>query len=243
MTIALLAGTAEARAVARALAAAGIPARASLAGVTRAPEPLPIPTRRGGFGGADAYRGWLRAEGIGAVLDATHPFAASMAHRAARASAALGLPHRRLLRPGWEAGPGDRWTRIARAEDAADAIPPGSRVLLATGPGSLGGFAALDAHLICRRIDPATGPFPLRGEWLVGRPPFDLASEVDLMRRSRVDWLVVKDSGGAAGRAKLDAARALGLPVAIIDRPAQPRCGRVRSPEEAMAWIRALPRG
>ena len=242
MTIALLAGTAEARAIACCLAAEGIPALASLAGVTRAPEPLAIPARRGGFGGEGAYREWLRAEGIRAVLDATHPFADAMAHRAARASAAMGLPHRRLLRPGWEAGPGDRWTRIARAEDAAGTIPPGSRVLLATGPGSLGGFAALDAHLICRRIDPAFEPFPLRGEWWVGRPPFDLAAEVDLMRRLRIDWLAVKDSGGGAGRAKLDAARALALPVAMIDRPAQPRCDRVRSPEEAMAWIRALPR-
>ena len=238
--VALLAGTAEAREVARHLAAEGVPALASLAGATRAPEPLAVPTRRGGFGGEAPYAEWLRAEGIGAVLDATHPFASAMAARAARVSSALGLPHRRLLRPGWTPAPGDRWTRIARAEEAGGVVPPGSRVLLATGPGSLAAFAALDAWLVCRRIDPASEPFPLRGEWLAGRPPFSVKDEASLMRRLRIDWLVVKDAGGAAGRSKLDAARALGLPAAVIDRPPQPGCERVRTPEEAMAWIRTL---
>ena len=243
MRVALLAGTAEARAVAGRLAAEGVPALASLAGATRASEALAVPTRRGGFGGEASYADWLRAERVGAVLDATHPFACAMAARAARVSSALGLPHRRLLRPCWTPGPGDRWTRIARAEEAGGVVPPRSRVFLATGPGSLAGFASLDAWLVCRRIDPAPEPFPLRGEWLVGRPPFETADEIALMRRFRIDWLVVKDAGGAASRPKLDAARALGLPVAVIDRPPQPECERVESPEEAMAWIRTLHRG
>ena len=240
MRVALLAGTAEARAVAHALAAEGFDAVASLAGATREPEPLPVPTRRGGFGGEAAFAEWLAAERIGAVLDATHPFACAISRRAARVAAAMDLPHRQLLRPGWTPGPGDRWTRAAREEDAAGVVPPGATVFLATGLGSVARFAGLDARLICRRIDPPAEPFPLRGEWLVGRPPFDAASEAALFERLGVDWLVVKDSGGEASRPKLDAARALGLPVVVIDRPPQPDCARVATPEEAMAWIRSL---
>ena len=239
--IALLAGTAEARAVAGALAAEGVEAVASLAGDTREPRPFAVPTRRGGFGGEGPFADWLRAEGATALLDATHPFASAMAHRAARVAAAMGLPHRRLLRPGWRAGPGDRWTRIAREEEAGRVVPRGATVLLATGRKTLMRFRGLDARLICRRIDPPCAAFPLpRGEWLVDRPPFTVEGEVETLRRLGIDWLVVKDAGGEASRPKLDAARALGLPVAVIDRPPQPPGERVESPEEAVAWIRSL---
>ena len=238
--IALLAGTAEARAVAALLAAEGVDALASLSGATREPAALPIPARSGGFGGEAPFADWLRDEGIGAILDATHPFATAMAHRAVRVARRLGLPHRRLLRPGWTERPGDRWTRIGREEEAAAVIPPGATVFLATGPGTVGRFAGLDASLVCRRIDPPEEPFPLAGRWLVGRPPFTVEGEVALLTDLRVDWIVARDAGGAGSRPKLDAARALGLPVALIDRPPQPPGPHATSPEEAMAWIRAL---
>ena len=240
LTVALLAGTAEARAVARALAAEGARAVASLAGVTREPAPLAVPTRRGGFGGEAPFAGWLRETEATALLDATHPFAGVMPERAARVARALGLPHRRLLRPGWTARPGDLWTRIAREEEAAAVIPEGATVFLATGPGSVARFSNLRAHLICRRIDPPCEPFPLGGRWLVGRPPFTVEGETALLRGLAIDWLVSRDAGGEGSRPKLDAARALGLPVALIDRPPPPDCARVATPEEAVEWIRSL---
>lgn len=241
MRVGLLAGTAEARALAQRLADDAIPTVASLADATRDPEALAVPTRRGGFGGEAGLADWLAGEGITALLDATHPFACTISHRAARVARACGVAHRQLLRPGWVAGPGDRWTRVAREEEAAGIVPPGATVFLATGRQTLMRFAALDARLICRRIDPPCAPFPLpRGEWLVGRPPFTVEGEAALLRSLGADWLVVKDSGGAASRPKLDAARALGLPVIVIDRPPQPDSARVSSVEEAMAWICSL---
>lgn len=239
--IALLAGTAEARALAAMFADEGVPAAASLAGETRAPAPLAVPTRSGGFGGEAAFADWLRGIGAAAVVDATHPFAAAMSTRAARVARAMGLPHLQVLRPGWREGPGDRWTRVARGEDAARAIPPGATVLLATGRRTLARFAALDARVLCRRIDPPEGPCPLpRGGWLVGRAPFTAAGEAALMERLGVDWVVTKDAGGEGAEPKLLAARALGLPVVMIDRPPQPPCARVATPEAAMGWVRAL---
>ena len=98
MKVLLLAGTAEARELAARLADAGIPALASLAGATRRPEPLPLPTRVGGFGGAEGFRAVLRDEGITAVIDATHPFAARITARTARICAEDGLPCLHLIR-------------------------------------------------------------------------------------------------------------------------------------------------
>jgi hypothetical protein len=69
----ILGGTAEARALARALVAAGVPVVSSLAGRVRDPA-LPVgEVRIGGFGGASGLAAWVRAHQITTVVDATHP--------------------------------------------------------------------------------------------------------------------------------------------------------------------------
>ncbi len=237
----LLAGTSEARALARELADRKIPAIATLAGATRMPERLALPTVVGGFGGAEGFERFLDEHAITAVLDATHPFATAISARTARIARARGLAHLLLLRPEWVPGPGDNWTTIAREEEAAEHIPPGATVFLATGRQNLSGFANLAGRrLICRRIDAPKAPFPWpNGEYLLGRGPFSLADEVALFRRLGIDWLVVRNAGGTSSRAKLDAARELGLPVAMIARPPAPEAETVETVEQALEWVRA----
>lgn len=236
--ILLLAGTAEARLLATALAERGVAAVASLAGATRDPRPLGLPTRVGGFGGAEGFGRYLDAAGICAVIDATHPFARIITPRTAAICAARGLPCLRLERPGWTEGPGDRWTRVPDEAAAAAAIPAGARAFLATGRQSLPDFAAAPATTFLRVVDPPAGPYPLTGDWVVGRPPFAPDDEIALFGRLGITHLVAKDSGGTENRAKLDAARDLGLPVILIDRPA-PQPGQVATVAEALAWALA----
>lgn len=240
LRVLLLAGTAEARAVAGGLAGMrGIVAVASLAGAVRDPAALAIPTRVGGFGGAIGFAAYLARERINLVVDATHPFAQWISARTAVVCAEAGVPCLHLLRPEWVAGPGDRWTLIADEASAAAHIPQGATVFLATGRQTLGGFANLTGRqLICRQIDPPDAPFPYPGgDYLIGRPPFSVEDEVDLFRRRQVDWLVVKNAGGAVSRTKLDAARILRIPVAMIARPPQPVGDRVDSAKAALARI------
>ena len=72
----VLGGTTEARLLAAELVAA-THVTVSLAGPgALARCPLPGEVRVGGFGGVDGLAAWLRADGIDAVVDATHPFAA-----------------------------------------------------------------------------------------------------------------------------------------------------------------------
>ncbi|MFN8044226.1 MAG: precorrin-6A/cobalt-precorrin-6A reductase, partial [Mycobacterium sp.] len=101
MPVLLLGGTGEARELAARLHP-DIDVISSLAG--RVPDPaLPVgPVRIGGFGGVDGLREWLRDNDISAVIDATHPFAATMTAHAAQACAELGLPHLVLARPAWD---------------------------------------------------------------------------------------------------------------------------------------------
>jgi precorrin-6A/cobalt-precorrin-6A reductase len=69
------------------------------------------------------------------------------------------------------------------------------------------------------------------------RPPFTVEDEIALMRREGVSVLVTKNAGGNATRAKLDAARHLGLPVIMVARPAKPPARRWRRVEEMVARI------
>lgn len=238
MTLLLLAGTAEARRLASALAERGVPAMASLAGATRAPAPLPLPTRRGGFGGAEGFAAFLATEGIGAVIDATHPFASRITARTHAVCAARDLPLLRLDRPGWTPAPGDRWTFAADEAEAARLIPPGATVFLATGRQSLPAWEGLNARRVhLRVIDRPVGRFPFPGGFVVARPPFDAASEAALLAGLGVSHLVVKDSGAAEARAKLDAARELGIEVVVLRRPPPlPGLAAVATVGEAIAW-------
>ncbi len=242
MTILLLSGTAEARALAKQLAAEDIAAIASLAGATRAPVIQPIPTRIGGFGGEAGFRAYLDAAKIAAVLDATHPFAARISHRTARICAQLGVPYCQVLRPAWHPAAQDQWIPIAREEDAAEHIGGQTHVFLATGRQTLDRFANLEGRqLYCRQIDPPDQPFPFaNGRYIVGRPPFTVEQEMDLFQSLKIDWLVVKNAGGETSFTKLVAARELGIPVLMIERPPQPDALCVSTVNAAMAWVRDL---
>jgi precorrin-6A/cobalt-precorrin-6A reductase len=215
---------------------------ASLAGAVRRPLPQGVPTRVGGFGGAEGFLRVLTEEGIGAVVDATHPFAVRITARTVDLCARAGVPCLRVERPGWVAGPGDRWTWVADAAAAVAAVPPGAGVFLATGRQTVEEFAGLDGPVWCRVIDPPEAAFPLaRGGWVPGRPPFAVADEVALFRRLGVGVLVAKDSGAAEAEAKLAAAREMGLPVVMLRRPDLGLAGPVvTTVAAAVDWVEAL---
>lgn len=238
MTVLVLAGTSEARAVLEYLQ--GQDVIASLAGVTRAPAGLPVPTRVGGFGGAEGLHRYVTEQNICGLIDATHPFAAKMTQTAAKVCADLKLPHVILQRPKWEPVAGDDWHFVDAISEIPMLIPKGAAVFLGTGRQTLSEFACLEGRrLLARVIDPPITPFPFEnGEFLVGKPPFPMAEEIALFQEKYVDWLVVKNAGGQKSRTKLDAARALRIPVVMINRPALPRAKVVETVAETLKWIR-----
>jgi precorrin-6A/cobalt-precorrin-6A reductase len=239
MRLLLLAGTSDARRIAQGLAETDVTTIASLAGLTRQPIDLPCETRVGGFGGQDGFRLYLQTANIDAVVDATHPFAARMSQTAATICKALNIPHVQMLRPEWQPEPGDSWTEVASEAEVAALVPRGATVFLATGRQTLKCYGNMTGRrLICRQIDPPDHPFPFPGgEFLVGRPPFSVQDEVNLFQNLGVDWLVVKNSGGQASHSKLEAARLLGIPVAMIKRPTQPDCTRLSRVPEVLDWV------
>ena len=225
--------------MARALAAAGIDAVYSYAGRTARPPEQPIPTRTGGFGGIEGLAAYLTAEAITHVIDATHPFAAQMGANAAAACATTGRPLLRLERPAWVAGPGDAWTHVPDVESAGAALPlEHAVVFLAIGRQRLDAFAGQPQHrYILRLVDPPEAPLPLPdAQAIIARGPFTEAADRALMQDNGVQLVVAKNAGGQGAEAKLAAARALRIPVILIDRPPRPKTDTSATPDQALDW-------
>jgi precorrin-6A/cobalt-precorrin-6A reductase len=242
VTVLLLGGTAEARALARSLHAADVPVVSSLAGRVRRPR-MPVgDTRVGGFGGPEGLSAYLREDRVAAVVDATHPFAAGISANAAAACSATGVPLLRLARPGWAQEPGaQRWHWVEDHDTAAEsAARLGSRVLLTTGRQQLGRFTGpLATHAVLARVvDPVEEPLPRGWQVLLDRGPYLLEGELALMHRHGTDVLVTKDSGGTHTRAKLEAADVLGVDVVVVRRPpAVPGVRTVTDVDAAAQWV------
>ncbi|MEM8536464.1 MAG: cobalt-precorrin-6A reductase [Pseudomonadota bacterium] len=219
MTLLILGGTGEARAMAERLA--GCDAVVSLAGATQTPVAQVLPFRTGGFGGSQGFVRYLEEAGITAVLDLTHPYAQRISARTAGICADLGLPHLQYLRPPWQPQTGDDWVTVDDLADVTAHVRPGQTVFVASGRKTLAQFAGLQGcRVIFRQVDPPDKPFPLPGgEYLIGRPPFSVEDEHSLFTRLHVDWLVCKNAGWGPSAAKLTAARALGIPVIMLNRP------------------------
>jgi precorrin-6A/cobalt-precorrin-6A reductase len=234
--ILILGGTAQARALADEAADAGLDVVLSLAGRTAAPAPTRARLRVGGFGGVDGLRAFLRDAPIARVLDATHPFAARMSANAQAACAAENVPRLALLRAPWIEGPGDRWHRVADVAHAAALLPRlGARAFVAFADG-LAPLTGIGLEFVVRRIEPGDAGLP--GAALVlGRGPFRVEDEIELFRARGIDCVLAKDSGGNEARAKLDAARALDLPVVLIRRPDPPPGPATERRDEARAWL------
>ncbi|MGH4027206.1 MAG: cobalt-precorrin-6A reductase [Pseudonocardiaceae bacterium] len=220
----VLGGTAEAAWLARKLSEwPGVQVITSLAGRVRTPSLPSGQLRIGGFGGRAGLLRWLRDQQIRAVVDATHPFAATITAAAAEATEQLRVPFVLLRRPGWQAGPGDDWHWVNSLDEAAIRLPDlGHRAFLTTGRTGLAAFAALDdVWFLVRTISPPA-PLLARCEVILARGPFTVSGELELLRRHRIDVLVTKDSGGEMTAAKLVAARRLGVPVLLVRRPPLP---------------------
>ena len=242
--ILLLGGTTEARALAGRLAGdARFETLLSLAGRTLEPRPQPVETRIGGFGGSEGLARFLREGQFAVLIDATHPFAARISQNAASAAAQAGVPLFALRRPAWERQAGDDWRSVGSVAEAVGALGTApKRVFLAIGRQEAFHFeAAPQHHYLVRSVDPVTPPLALpQMEALLACGPFDRGEEEALLRARGIEVVVAKNSGGSATYGKIEAARALGLPVIMVERRTPPGVTAVGTVEAALARLHDL---
>ncbi|WP_188577220.1 cobalt-precorrin-6A reductase [Azorhizobium oxalatiphilum] len=242
--ILILGGTADARRLAgRLTARADLDLILSLAGRTENPVTQPVPVRVGGFGGIAGLVTTLKTEGISAVIDATHPYAAQMSRHAAAACAEAGLPLLALRRAPWVKIAGDKWREVPDVPAAVAALgETPRRVFLALGRNEVRAFAAAPQHAyLVRSVDPVVPPLAVPdAAYVVARGPFTAEGDRALLEEHRIEVLVAKNSGGPATYGKMEAARALGLEVLLLARPEVPDVEAVETADAAVAWVERL---
>ncbi|NOD92043.1 cobalt-precorrin-6A reductase [Ruegeria sp. HKCCD4884] len=235
----ILGGTTEANALAKTFAEQGIAAVYSYAGRVDNPRPQPLPVRVGGYGGSEGLADYIRDNAITHVVDATHPFAAQMSRNAIEACRATQTPLAALTRAAWAPQSGDNWNHVPDIAAAVEALScDARRVFLAVGRMHLEDFAAQPQHIYLLRLvdDPDSLPLP-NAEVVVARGPFTEADDCALMQRHGTQLVVSKNAGGSGARAKLDAARVLGLPVLMIDRPVLPQRTELTTVAQVLDWL------
>ena len=239
MRVLLLGGTTEASQLARALNDAHVDAIFSYAGRTNSPEAQPLPTRVGGFGGVAGLLAWLQAQRITHVVDATHPFAAQISGNAVQACAAAVVPLLALERPAWVAQAGDQWQCVADIEAAVAALPhTPARVFLAIGRQNLLPFARCGQHHYLLRLVDAVPELPLpHAQAVIARGPFTVEGDRALLQEHGITHVVAKNSGGSGAAAKLEAARTLGVPVIMINRPEVSERRTAATVAQVMQWL------
>lgn len=234
MKLLILGGTADARRLAKRLQlnSAGqkrieLDMIYSVAGLVRMPD-VDCTVISGGFSQYGGLRTYIEQMGIEAVLDATHPYAEKMTGTAYAVSQQLGLPYWRFHRAAWQPQEGDHWQPFASWAPLLAALVRFKSVFLTAGQldeatlARLGDYGRQGQRQVLRTAVAPAHALPASMHWVKAIGPFDLANELALMREHAIDVLVSKNSGGQSTEAKLAAARKLGIPVLMLERPALP---------------------
>jgi len=238
--ILILGGTTEAFEVAeRLVSIPGLTVISSLAGRVAEPKLPPGEIRIGGFGGVDGLTRYLLQESISAVVDATHPYAARISRNAELACNSLTIPLIAYERPPWQQQPHDLWHTVADTQAAAKLVDQeNNRVFLSIGRQELGEFSnCRNAHFLIRAIDLPEAQLPSNSTLILDRGPFNLAAELEMLRSHSINWIVSKNSGGPATYPKIEAARELQIPIAMIARPEKHRIDTDSDMDELMDTI------
>lgn len=232
MKLLILGGTREAKLLAKQLINLDIEIVYSIAGLVRLPE-LDCEIISGGFSQRGGLSEYLLAEKIDCLLDATHPFATRMSQQALGSTADINIPSYSFVRPQWQPQAGDNWLLAKDHEqllnELALAVNTGSKNIFYT-HGQIDRKLAVELDAIAE-LNETFGParylvrsaketeLPQYAHWLQAIGPFNLADELALLKEYEVDLIVCRNSGGEATKAKLDAARELGIRVLMLQRP------------------------
>jgi precorrin-6A/cobalt-precorrin-6A reductase len=181
-------------------------------------------------------------ENIRVVIDATHPFASKISGNAELACNTLSLPLIALERPPWEPNEHDCWRMVPDAPAAASMVNhQPNRVFLSIGRQELGAFSDCEsAWFLVRAIDAPSETLPANSKLILERGPFHFNDELQMLRSESISHIVSKNSGGTATYSKIEAARALRIPVVMIDRPRKHNIPTVPQPDDVLQKLAQL---
>lgn len=181
----------------------------------------------------DRMRTFIEEHKIVGIVDATHPFAVLASENARKAAEDKGVAYLRFERWGAGGSAADESgiVRVASFAEAAEkAVGYGSKIFLTVGVRHLSVFveAAKRARVdLVARVLPwpeSIGHCASLGladsQIVAAQPPFSIEANIEHFKEYGASVVVTKDSGVSGGLTeKVEAARSLGLPIVIVDRP------------------------
>jgi len=197
----------------------------SIAGLVREPE-LPCTVISGGFAQYGGLSRYVKEQGIRAILDATHPYAARISASAILAARANRIPYWQWQRAAWKPQSHDSWVEFDSWDYLLPKLSRFRSVLLAIGrPPEVVLRYCMNNPAIHFTIRTAAAQPKIQAAnifWVDAIGPFTVAEEHALFTHQAIDTVVCKNSGGDATAAKLEVARESGLPVFMLKRPGLP---------------------
>jgi precorrin-6A/cobalt-precorrin-6A reductase len=232
--ILLLGGTSDTAPIARELAERGCKVLVSM--VTEISLELgthPNISRRAGKLDEEGMARLIGEDGIGAIVDATHPYATLVRKTARRVSRRLNIPYFAFIRPSGIPNGEDIILAASHEEAARIACTKSHTVFLTTGVTNLKPYvkeAQRTGSKLVVRVLPvklsldACRALGIDDEFIIAkRGPFSVDENRSVMKRFGAGVLVTKDSGPAGGTPeKLEAARLEGCSVVVVKRPHEP---------------------
>lgn len=222
MKLLILGGTADARHLATAIhqLQPALELVYSVAGLVRQPQ-VPATVVSGGFSQFGGLNTYCQQQHIDGIVNTTHPFSVTMGQHAEQTCNALGLPYWRFLRPQWQQKSGDDWRLFSHTAALLRALSSYPRILLTLGQIGPAELALLNPkqHVWLRTAVKPKHPLPANVTWIKAIGPFAETDELALLQRHEIQALASKNSGGSSTEAKLSAARALKVPVFMLQRP------------------------
>lgn len=226
MSYLVLGGTRDALELTRYLIEENVPVIYSLAGKVRVPE-LACSVITGGFSSSGGMAKYIVDNGITAIIDVTHPYAAQISANAAQAGREANVPYWQYRRPEWISESGDDWHHFESWPELMSLIEDKQSTLFAIGqiPEQVAEFMAIQmadrqSEFVVRSAVESLVHLPDNVKQVKAIGPFKQADEEALMKQFGIDAMVCKNSGGEPMFSKMKAARALGIPVFILKRPA-----------------------
>lgn len=172
------------------------------------------------------------------VIDASHPCEVKTPDVVAARCAEQDIPYLRLRRRAWEPLAEDAWLEVADATEAADVLQRDwRRVFLCLGEADRLPFMADDQRwYLVRTRQSMAAAMPPHFALTDKEGPFLVEQEINLMRHHKIDVLVTRNAGGKGAVPKVSAARAIGVPVVMLARPAAPGT-EVATIRKALSWL------
>lgn len=151
----------------------------------------------------------------------THPYAAQITANVVQACTFCDVPLLRFERPEWQPVLEDNWHSASNLEHALSLIPENKKVFFAASTKVAAPLASRpDLTYLIRSIEPPALSARLRNTiYVCGLPAKHWQDEAKLMQEHEINWVISKNSGGTASYSKIEAARELGLPIAMLERP------------------------